>query len=469
VRVWLENIYRQWWIFLCGVPVIALTLYQLFKSRLVWHFAANLGRPNAVHLDALIMIVLGLIGTLAAVIFYRSIRNVVTVLVAGSTIVSSIGVWLQKDRSNAWIGADVPTNNYSAALLALEIGSYELVNTWNARGNPYADSNEIPHPEEVVQKIEKLKLGWLMGNRWQIRDLPQNNNRMHQHPPGYPLVLAGWLRVFGASRISAQWFELCLKLLVIILAAWWIWQRIPKGEMLSRIVVFLLLSTAPPVILFFEPHANELATIFAVLAFMILEKSAHSHHRIALNIVAGVLLAFAAYTNFFNMLLLIVMLAVFALSKEAWRSWIFPGVLGGSALVILVFCFIGYYPWLTYVTGSHLTYYYRLSNPFDLLSSVLDFLYFGFPLLLITILSLFASRRVDNRFISICTIGVLITLVIGVYQSFALASTSRYLMGMLFLLLPVICISMSRLNFTLRQAMIIPIVNYMFVLMVLFL
>jgi len=468
LKSFFQRLFRRHWFLLCGGPVLILLLYQLYKGKLSWNFAANLGRPDIIHWGAVIILIIALVWSLLLVLWHSRWGRWLPVLVAISSLIGTIGVWFQKDRNLLWVGADVPTNNYQAAMLTLEIGLCELVATWNARANPYVKTTEIPHPEEVIKKIEQYGLMWIIGTRWQRLDLPQDNNRMQQHPPGYPIALAGWLRIFGKNRAHAVVFELFIKFCLVIFTIIWAYIYIPKSDTLNRVAIGLLLSTAPPILLFFEPHANELASLFAVFAF-ILGINSCIQKRFLFYIPSGIFLAAAAYTNFFHMILLIIVIVVLVLSKLSRRLGLTQGIMMGVVLVVSIFVILGYYPWLTIITGTQVTHYYHLNHPFDLSSSIFDILYFGFPLLLIATFSFFEFKRLRNEIALPWMIAVMFALVIGLYQAFGLAATSRYLMGLFFLLMPLFTLAMADLSLSKKQTLMIPLVNFAFVFLVLFL
>jgi hypothetical protein len=264
-----EQLTRRFWFLLCGGPVVCVALYQLSKSVLGWHFAGRLGRPDVVQPDAALILATVFVATLVMIRWHARLTRWVPLLAALIATFASIGVWRQMDRDLLWEGLEVPTTNYNAAVLALRIGPRELIETWNARANPRVEPNYLPHPHEVIDRLERLGLGWIAGTRWDRLDLPQDNNRMHMHPPGYPLVMAAWLSLFGTSRAAASAFELVVKCLLIMGAAAWAMRSIPAEESVARLTVGLLLATIPATALNFFPHGNELASLLAVGGFVL--------------------------------------------------------------------------------------------------------------------------------------------------------------------------------------------------------
>ena len=466
--VFLERFFRRYWMLLCGGPVLLVLVYQAVKSGLGWNFVSHLGRPEIVHWDAVLALGIALASALSLVWWHDRWGRWLPLLVAVILVTACMGVWIQKDRNLQWEGNDVSINNYRAALLAVDTGPGDLIATWNARSNPYVEPNYIPHPREVIEKIERFRLGWIVGTRWERRDLPQDNNRMHMYPPGYPLALAGWLSLFGRSRTATQAFELFIKCCLIIVSTIWAWQYVPPEATLNRVAASLLLTTAPPVMLFVIPHANELAALLALTAFALGCKVRGARRFLAYG-AAGGLLAAAAYTSFFYVLVLLAAFSMLALSKTAWRGSLPVASAAGTGLVFTGFVARGYYPWLTYLTGSQVVHYYRLSHPVDALSAALDFAYFGFPLLLVTGLGLLGVTRLGDKLAQSWMVAAAIALAAGTYQALALVATSRYLIGLFFLLVPLLASTVHNLNLTKSQVLLIPLSNFAFVLLILFL
>ncbi len=464
----IERIIKHWWFLLCGLPIVLLAVYQLFKKYQGWHFVGNIGIPEIIHWDALFVLIMALICILIVIRLQKRLMYYVPVLLAVLVVFASMGVWLQQDRHLIWEGMDVPTNNHRAALLIIDSGPLEVIKTWNARANPRVEPNYIHRPGEVLERIHGMGIDWIIGTRWDRLDLPQDNNRMVQHPPVYPLALAGWLALFGKSRMVAFAFELFVKFCLVLIAILWAWKYVPSEETANRLAIACLICTAPPVLLFYFPHANELAALFALGGFA-LGCASDSTHKWSRHIASGMLLTAAAYTNFFFVIVFMSIMIMLMLSKQAWHNRTLIGILCGTSIVFITFTALGYYPWLTYFTGSHCLHYYSLDHMLDGFSSVLEFSYFGFPLILMSILSLFLLTKLRGSSLMPWMLGGLISLVAGAYLTFSFGGTARYLMGVYLLLAPLLAMATRCLSLTNAQIAIIPIANFAFVLLVVFL
>lgn len=458
----------RYWACLCGGPVLVVMAYQVAKGVLSWRLVSTLGEPEAVQWDAVLAVVVALAG--AAFIVWRHDwwGRWLPGVVAAVVIVACVGSWLQRDRHLQWEGSDVARNNYRAALLALDIGPRKLIATWNARANPYVEPNYMPYPNQVLERIDKLGIGWAIGTRWDRRDLPQDNNRMHMHPPGYPLGLAVWLGLFGRSRLAAMAFEWFLKVWLAVGATLWAWRHIPAEDTLSRAAVSLLLATAPSFLLVIEPHGHELAALLALMAFVLGIEVRGRWRWLAFGL-SGVLLAAAAHTNFLYIFEALAVLGTLSVSRASWRRRLPLALAMGAGLVFCVSTVLGYFPWLTYLTGTQVTHYYRLEHPVDTFSAVLDVIYLGFPLLLTAGLGLLGVARLRGEPMLSWMTAAAITLVVGVCTTFGLMAIGRYLVGMFFLLTPLLASTLRSLNLSRGRALVVPLANLAFVAVVLFL
>ena len=465
-----ERFAGRHWILLCVGPLLLIAAYQVSKGFLGWHFASRLGRPGAIHWDAFLVLAAALVAAVTLVWQHRRWAKWLPLLAAIIGILASIGVWLQEDRDLLWKGEDVATNNYRAALLVLDNGPLDLIATWNARANPRVDSGYIPQPRELLQRIGELRLGWVIGTRWDRVDLPQDNNRAQMHPPGYPLALAAWLALFGRSRLAALAFELFVKCCLIAAGVTWSWRHIPANDTLNRTAMALLLATSLSTFLFVMPHANELAALLSLGAFAL--GSEVGNRRPVVYLVSGILLTMAAYTSFFNSLVLISVLGVLAVSRSVSNARLPIAsaiTAGGAGLVFAGFFVLGYYPWLTYLTGTQVTRYYHLSHPYDLASSLLDYGYLGLPLLLVTALGLLGLTRLHSTPVLPWMVAALLGLAACCYQSFGLGAGARYLTGLFFLLVPLIAHIIRRLSLSVLKVAMIPMASISLAMLLLFL
>lgn len=491
---------QRWFAAIVLLPLLPLAGYQFFKARIAWSYASN-SVPSAVRADALAILLLALLTALLLVWQSWRVEHFLPWFAAGVMLLACLGIFLQRDRQMAWEGLDVPTENYNAALLALDNGALDLWQTWNGRGNPRVQPNYLKQPEIVLQRIHNLGLDWIAGDRWDRADLPQNNNRAYLHPPGYPLALGIWLGVFGRTRLAATLFEWAIKACLLLLSLQWAHRaladeqesharrakrpeagrRSERNQQPEHIrkpphatpytVLSLTLATAPAFLMFVEPHSNELAFLLAVAAFAL----GYSHHEprsVTAFFFSGVCIGISFLISFYSAFLALALLLVFGVAflrspRRAKLARLLA--LGfGAALPIVIGALLGYFPWLTYFTGSYHQAVYRLAHPHGILASVMDFAYFGFPLyLLLGIGILEAWRRRSTPWFPWMA-AALLAFIAGAFEAWGLRAANRYLMGHFFLFIPLLSLAAARLRLSHRQALLIPLANFSFLALVTF-
>lgn len=279
------------------------------------------------------------------------------------------------------------------------------------------------------------------------------------------LFLGNWLRAFGSSFVSSLVFVAVVKCALIALVALWTRRLIPAGNSLDRVSVLLLLATAPPVLLHVLPANNEMAAFLSmcglVLAFLFRSPYAYA--------AAGVLLAMAAYTNFFHVYLVLSATLLVALVRRAWPSLSGMFLLGLS-LTCGVFTWLGYYPWLTLLVGAQREAEYRSGISYDLLTSVLEYSYLGAPLLIVLGVSLLRSlKSVESALDRRWMVAILLAIGLGAYHMYGVTVAQRYLIGFFFLLTPLVVKFLSDLGLRRSQAYVIPLSNLGFTFLVTFL
>jgi hypothetical protein len=453
-----DQFVKRFWYFLCAVPL----LFQM-----AFHIINN-GKLELEHVywDAVLILILTFLSMLIMVWRHKYFARWLPWMVAAITILVSISVGLQSDRDLSWPGSDVAIGNYRAALIALDEGPFELISTWNARANPYVEPNYLCNPQKLVQRIDRLGLGWFVGSRWDRRDLPQDNNRMHQHPPGGPVVLSFWLKLFGTSHFAATAYALFIRYCLIVITIFWARRYIPTGETLNRMAIAFLLATAPRVLSVIIPHTNELATLLA-LGAVIIGTSESINRRFIAYLLSGMLLTGAAYINFCFVIVGLTVTGALILSKEAWREKLPVAFVIGEVIVVIFFMILGYYPWLTCLTGTQATYYYNLAQNRNLLLAVAGFIAISIPLLLITFLSLGQLAKMRGSITHIWMATCIIALVVYSYV-ISPNPPSRYLIGMFFLLIPLLSLTIRELQLSIYQVMMIPATNFIYMVQAVF-
>lgn len=447
-----DQFVKRFWYFLCAVPLLFQTIFHIIKN----------GKLELEHVwwDALPILILTFLGMLIVVWRHKYITRCLPWIVATTTILVSISVALQSDRDLSWPGNDVAIENYRAALIAKDEGILELIDTWNARANPYTESTIIDNPQEILTRINKYGLGFLLGSRWDRRDLPQDNGRMMMHPPGNPVVLCLWLKLFGQSHLAATAYVLFVRYCLIIGTIYWALRYIPSVETLNRIAIAFLLATAPRMLSVIIPHPNELATLLA-LGAVVMATSEMIRRRFIAYLLSGMLLAGAAYVNFCFVIVGLIVTGILILSKEAWRKKLPVAFLIGEGIVVIFFMILGYYPWLTFLTGNQITYYNQSVMSKFFLHGLAGFIAISIPLLLITFLSLGRLDKMRGSITQIWMVACISALFVYSYIIFPYPP-SRYLIGMFFLLIPLLSLTIRELQLSVYQVMMIPVTNFIY-------
>ena len=458
IKLRIDQFVKRFWYFLCVVPLLLQTTFHIINN----------GKLELEHVywDAVLILILTFASMLIMVWRHKYFARWLPWMVAAITILVSISVGLQSDRDLSWPGSDVAINNYRAAIIALDEGPFELISTWNARANPYVESNYLRNQQELLARIDKLGLGWFVGSRWDRLDLPQDNNRMHMHPPGGPVVLSFWLKLFGTSHFTATAYALFIRYCLIVAAIFWAWRYIPADETLNRIAIAFLFSTMPRMLTVIIPHPNELATLLALWA-VVIGTSKITNRRFIAYLLSGMLLAIAGYINFCFVIVGITVTGALIVSKEAWREKLPVAFVIGEGIVVIAFMILGYYPWLTFLTGTQVSYYYNLGHNKNLLLAAASFIAISIPLLLITFLSLGRLSKMRGSLTHIWMAACIIALLVYSYVIFP-NPPSRYLIGGFFLLIPLLSMTIRELQLSVYQVMMIPVTNFIYMLQGLF-
>ncbi len=214
------------------------------------------------------------------------------------------------------------------------------------------------------------------------------------------------------------------------------------------------------------PHPNELATLLA-LGAVVIGTSKSINRRFIAYLLSGMLLAMAGYVNFCFIIVGLTVTGALILSKEAWREKLPVAFVIGEGIVVIVFIILGYYPWLTCLTGAQVTYYYNLKRSNNLLLAVAGFVSISIPLLLITFVSLGRLAQMRGSITHIWMAACIIALVVYSYVIFP-NPPSRYLIGMFFLLIPLLSMAIRELQLSIYQVMMIPATNFIYMVQAVF-
>ena len=454
-----------YWTPICLVPICVLASYQTVKPWLGWHFDNRIGQPETVQGFAVLCLSLALLVAMCLIHWHRRLGHWTIV---GAMVVSSLGCVgiLFQTVSGSDIHANMILGWRKISIETVEVGTIEMIETWNGRANPRIEGKILLGPDVVINQIEDWDIRWAVGSAWDRLDLSQNSNRMYTHPPGMVIFLANWFELFGQTTYSALAFVLVVKWVLLTIAAIWVGQLLPIPNSQDRTAILMLFATAPPVLLHNFPANNDMATLLSMIGIAL----AFTLSTLPAYLGAGVLIGLAAYTHFFHTYLIAFALALFIFSKPAWKSGKIIALGSGMGLTFGVFTWLGYYPWLTYLTGRQFESEFRdrmeVINR-DLSTSIFEYSYLGIPLIILFVLSIRHCRlraRLENRWM----IAVVLTIGVGAYTMFGFTNGQRYLIGFFFLLTPLLGKTIIALELRQNQIHVIPLVGIAFTALVVF-
>ena len=375
-----------------------------------------------------------------------------------------IGYNLTKDPKVEWPGSDVAWNNYKAALETLEVGPYYLINTWNQRANPYSDKSILKETKKTARElIEKYNMNFLIGDRWDKKNIDLEvdirNNRAYMHPPLAPIILSLWFSIFPNSHWSANIFMILINIFVFIL----LYNKL-KNSVKDEYLILpqLILLTSIVFIIFNTPSAEHITMLFLTIsALFFLNTKIWSYF------LSGVFLCLAFYTKFIAGFIIgfLFVLMILKIKEIGWKNVL--SFLSGVLIVFIIFISMGYYFWLTAIVGAVYTKAYIADTPRTFLSKVSKLLYYGPSLILIFVLTIleFFSKKYDVKSI-ILNVSIVFSIILFSALTWKLGTLNRYL----FIFFPSLFIGanglFNRINLPNKDIMIIPITNFLFLLLI---
>jgi hypothetical protein len=363
------------------------------------------------------------------------------------------------DKSLKWEGSDVAWGNYNAALEFSKFGILPGIKDWNERANPYIQSNFSDSAKRI---IDKYNLSWIAFNKWKVDKIPDKynnwNNRPIMHPPLAPIVLGIWLNIFPLGHWSAEVFMFLLEFASIIL----VFLLIGKGlKDYDRILILLLaLITTPVMIRFHNPSAEQLSMLLFLLStYLIFDIQKSSIFRYFLS---GLLIGLVFYTNF-NIIFYIGIQATFLIfNRDQIKFNKVIAYLLGILLVVCIFTLLGYYFWLTFLTGFIYSKLYALRNPVTIVQGFSKLLYFGPTIILLVLILILDFKK--NTYKTLLA-PVLLSLAILMIYLWDQGNWNRYLCFYLPVLCSFLIISKRSINLKTKDIIIIPITNFIFIIL----
>jgi len=462
----IKQLIQKNWFWLNIVLVILFLIYQLIKNFVIniSLSKAEIETPVRIDVFGLFMIIFGLFTICITYKFSKKLNKMMQfVLIAFSYFILAYGYIIQKDPNLEWIGSDVAWTNYWAAQETVKFGPYYIINTWNARANPYEKegydqvNDTLSSKKITMDFIEKYNLFWIIGDKWNTDNndyfVDNNNNRPFSHPPLAPIIMGLWLFIIPFGRWSVQIFMILLNIFSLVIV-WKCFKNFNKS-LLQTIIAFI---TSPVLILYTVPSAEQLTMLLLGISVLLLINKNNWTWVTAL--FAGIFAGLAFYTKFtvgFYIFFQTVFLLIY-IRKIKWRYFI--AYISGIIIVAGIFTILGYYFWLTYFTGKALATVYAINHPISLFKALNKLLYFGPPLLLIIIYIVFNNpfkefhRKLQNVYFPL-VFGILVFILFMLNTG----TYARYLVVFGIAFLPFILFSLNKMQLAFRDIIIIPLTN----------
>jgi len=461
-KLFQELIVKHW--FLLHLVFIAFyVLYSLYKIS----FSKNI---NPLSLDPDIhfsfnILYFGFLCTgffiLLIPVLCRKLKNTWIFAIAfASYLLISFGYISTKDKELKWFGSDVAWGNYNAAMEFKESGILHGIKTWNERTNPYIENKENNISDSVKAVISKYNLSWIAFDKWENTDFPEGydprNNRPHMHPPLAPILLALWLAIFPFGHWSSEILMILLGFVSILLAFKLTGYQFKNGN--KELIVLLALLTTPVMILFHNPSGEQLSMLLFVMSVLMIYDTAKA--KAGHYFISGILIGLTFFTKFNIVFYIVLQVIVFVVHHNMvkWKCIIL--YFSGIITIVAVFTLLGYYFWLTIITGFVYSKLYALYNQVSILQGFSKLLYYGITIILLILLLISDFKKYVNKIILIPVLLSLILLMVYLWDQ---GTLNRYLVFYL-PVLGLFFVNMKSLdNIKTRDIVIVPITNLIFI------
>lgn len=415
-----------------------------------------------------VLLVVGFGLTFAAVYLKSTSLAIRVLLMSTGYVFVSYGYIKTLDPDLEWKNGDVPWGNYNAALEVNEFGVPYVVSTWNDRTTPTLDGPFRKVNDSVLSIITHYQLDAISFNNWDNDAFPEGleqiNNRPYMHPPFTPIALAGWIKLFPFGQWSAEFFMILTSLLaVLIVVFYYRKQGVMEGS--ADKIMLLTLLTTPVMIIFPNPSAEQLSGLLFLISVMLIQTA--GRHKTIAYFLAGLVIGLTFFTKFNIIFYIFVQLLylVIKVHRVGWQSIISYG--SGVLLVFLLFTWSGYYFWLTFITGFVYTKIYAIDNPVSLVLGLSKLIYFG-PALLILFVLLFSNSKQLLKQDNPVLIPVLVSLAVLSLYLWDQGTWNRYLTFYLPVLLLLSLPTLRKYTFGMRDLVIVPVVNFIFLVLSLY-
>lgn len=455
-----ESIIKNWfWLHI--IFIAFYILYVLYKViRGVNPIYSGIDKPEDFNLLSFILIISGFILIAIPFAFMKLKAYWLYFIAFIAYLLISFGYVRTIDKGLRWEGSDVAYGNYNAALEFNQYGILPGIKDWNERANPYIQNQQSEFSDSVKGIINKFNLSWITFDKWKTDRTPEryeaSNNRPIMHPPLAPIVLCVWLKIFPYGHWSAEIFMILLEFACIIL----IFVLIGKGLGNYNMILILLLAliTTPVMIRFHNPSAEQLSMLlFLISTYLIFDIQKSS---LVKYFLSGLLISLTFYTKFNIVFYIAIQVIFFIFNNHQVRFKSMVAYILGIMTVVCIFTILGYYFWLTFLTGFVYSKLYALQNDVTLVQGFSKILYFGPTIILLVLLLISDFNRYSNKTL---LAPVLLSLAVTMIYLWDQGTWNRYLVFYLPVFWLFTLISKRNINLKTKDILIIPITNFIFI------
>ena len=469
IRNKLLEIIKRYWFIIHMLFIILYILYAIYLSFFVeGPNPLNASEYNGVKFNLIwfCISILGFSILVFSVLLKRLSFSVRIILLVIGYTVTSFGLVKSADPSLKWKGNDVAWGNYDAATEVKTQGPVFVINSWNDRTDPNLNESFSTIKDSVKSFVKKFELSSISLNKWKGSSFPsgvsQNNNRPYMHPPFTPVLIGYWLKLFPFNKWSAELLMILISLCSFIVVIYYYRQTFFTAS--TDKILVLILFTMPAIIRFPHPTAEPLIGLLLIFSVILLLKSKEN---IAFNYFSGLLIGIAFFSKF-NIIFYILFQTIMLLLKYKTIS-LKPFILYslGIITIFIIFTALGYYFWLTFLTGTVYAKLYALMHPVSFLAGISDLVYFGPTLFLVLALLIINRSQIPNDSI-IVVIPLIISIIISSIYLWNLSTLSRYLTFYIPVLTLFLIPSLRGLHLKTKDIIIVPIANLVFILITIF-
>jgi len=219
----------------------------------------------------------------------------------------------------------------------------------------------------------------------------QNNNRPFAHPPLTPIIIGLWLDIFPFGKWSAQFLMMTITFLSILLLILYSHKK-EIGNIKS--IVILSMISSPVMFRYNIPSTDQLGMILFTIPLFLSLLFPSKKFRVAF--LYGIMYGLCFYIKFtiiYFIFFLVVSLIFY--SKQLSLKYLL-GFIAGLIIPVLFFTSLGYYFWLTIITGH--VWMHNIDtvidlNPFDMITKLY---YFGPSFLLLFIIFMLNQDKLEK-------------------------------------------------------------------------